>query len=190
MSRLLTNLLASTLLMLVVNVAYSADAREVKTISVVDVPTSGPGSFANMVELYCMKYALIEWQHIITILREMEATPYPLDSYFQTAACQPDGYGDDVKSPIAHVVADDTCKREKFLNMMWLYYTKKRNDPTKFTEILNARNTRGETLLDYLESQRVRDKYNEELQESADKIIAFACSHGAKYSTYPNKTCP
>ena len=139
---------------------------------------------------FCDKFSLIEWQFIVSTLKEMEATPYPIDSYFQTAACQPRGYGDDVKSPIVHVVADNTSKREKFLNMMWLYYTKKRNDPAKFTEVLNVTNTRGETLLDYLESQQVRDKYNEELQESADKIIAFACSHGAKYSTYPNKRCP
>jgi hypothetical protein len=95
-----------------------------------------------------------------------------------------------VKAPLLHTLGYDTSKCEKFLNILWLYYTKKRNEPNKFVEAINSKNTLGETLLDYLESQRINGRYNDGLQTSANKIIDFACAHGGIYSTYTNKKCP
>jgi hypothetical protein len=155
-----------------VALAEAADSREVSQLH------------------FCAQFAMIEWQLIASLVKEMEATPYPIDSYFQTAACQPGGYSDAVKSPILHTLADDPSKREKFLDILWLYYTKKRNDPAKFVEAINAKNTEGETLLDYFESQIKNGRLGEGSQQSAKKIIAIACSHGAVYSAYPNKKCP
>ncbi len=153
-------------------------------------PTTGPGSHEDLQDLYCRKFSLIEVNFVATTIKEMEATPYPIDSYFQTAACQPGEYGRDVKSPIFHIIADDPTKRENFLNILWLYYTKKRNDPAKFIEAVNFKNTKGETLLDYIESRSKDKNYKEIFKESLTKIIAMACSHGAEYSAYPDKKCP
>ncbi len=140
---------------------------------------------------FCLQFSNIEWQIITTMLEDMQATPYPLDDYFKTPACQPEGYSNVVKSPLAHLIGDDPSKRVKFLDIMWLYYNKKRKDPSKFAEMVNAKNTEGETLLDYLESMRVKGKYTiEGSKNSVAQIISMACSHGAAYSVYAEKKCP
>ncbi|MDD4974092.1 MAG: hypothetical protein PHY93_07055 [Bacteriovorax sp.] len=141
--------------------------------------------------IFCHKFDQIEWQSVASLItKEMEPTGYSVEDFFKAPACQPGGYSDAVKSPILHVIADDPSKRVKFLDIIWLYYSKKRNDPAKFAEVVNAKNTKGETLLDYFESQKRNDSYNTGLQADADKIIAIACSHGAVFSVYKDKKCP
>jgi len=140
---------------------------------------------------FCLQFSNIQWQVITKMLDEMQASPYPIDDYFKTSVCQSEGYSNVVKSPLAHIIADDPGKRVKFLDIMWLYYNKKRNDPLKFVEMVNAKNTEGETLLDYLESMRIKGKYTKDSSKnSVAKIISEACSHGAIYSAYPDKKCP
>jgi hypothetical protein len=140
---------------------------------------------------FCLQFSNIEWQVITTMLDDMQATPYPVDDYFKISACQPEGYSNVVKSPLAHVIADDPSKRIKFLDILWLYYSKKRKDPSKFVEMVNAKNTEGETLLDYLESMRLKGKYTiDGSKASVAQIISVACSHGALYSAFPDKKCP
>ena len=140
---------------------------------------------------FCLAFAQIEGNFVGATLREMEATPYPVDEYFTTSTCQPDGYSDVVKSPIIHTVADDPSKRVGFLDSIWLYYSKKRKEPGKFAAVVNAKNTEGETLLDYIESMRSRGKYTVDgTKASLEKIVSSACAHGAVYSVYKDKRCP
>lgn len=154
-------------------------------------PAVEKSSKQELQDLYCMKFANIEWQSIASTIKEMEATPYPVDSYFLTASCQPAGYSEVVKSPISHIIADDPSKRENFLNIIWLYYSKKRNDPAKFVDMVNAKNTEGETLLDYIETMSRNGIYlSDGSKASVAKIISVACSHGAVYSAFPEKKCP
>jgi hypothetical protein len=156
-----------------------------------DDSTSTSLTQSDYQDIFCHKFAQIEQQSLVSLIADqMEKTPYPIDDYFKTPTCQPDGYSDAVKSPIPHIVADDPSKRVQFLDILWLYYSKKRKDPSRFTDLVNAKNTKGETLLDYFESQRLHDNYNAGLQANADKIIAMICTHGAVYSAYPNKKCP
>lgn len=56
--------------------------------------------------------------------------------------------------------------------------------------MVNAKNTNGETLLDYIETRKQEPNYARIMKDDLDKIISFACSHGAVYSAYPNKKCP
>ena len=140
---------------------------------------------------FCLLFSQIEGNFVGSTIREMEATPYPVDEYFKTSTCQPDGYSNVVKSPIIHTVADDPIKRVGFLDSIWLYYSKKRKEPEKFADVVNAKNTEGETLLDYIESMRLRGKYSlDGTKASLEKIINSACAHGAVYNTYKDKKCP
>lgn len=140
---------------------------------------------------FCDKFSMIEWESVGTTLKEMEATPYPVDTYFQMASCQPSNYNSSVKAPIFHLIADNPSKREKFLNILWLYYSRKKNDPVGFTKNLNAKNTKGETLLDYIESMKKNDMYPTlAFQTSISKIISMVCSRGGVYSVYSNMRCP
>ncbi|MBC7428879.1 MAG: hypothetical protein H7336_09730 [Bacteriovorax sp.] len=143
-------------------------------------------------DIFCHKFDQIEWQSVASLItKEMEPTGYSVEDFFKSPACQPGGYSDVVKSPILHVIADDPSKRVKFLDIIWLYYSKKRNDPSKFAEVVNAKNTKGETLLDYLETMKIRGEYpSEGSQASVVKIIEIACSHGAVFSVYKDKKCP
>lgn len=142
--------------------------------------------------IFCHKFSQIEWQMLGSLLvEEIEKTPFPTDDYFKIAACQPGGYSAAVKSPLLHIIADDPSKRMKFLNILWAYYTKRRKEPAIFTEIVNAKNTKGETLLDYIETMVQRGNYSSDgSKEAIAQIVSTACSHGAIYSAYPKKKCP
>lgn len=154
-------------------------------------PSPPPLSQANYQSIFCDKFSMIEWTYIAPTIKEMEETPYAVDAYFQTPSCQPRNYGANVKCPLFHIIADSPGKRENFLNIMWLYYTKKRKDPAKFVEAINFKNTKGETLLDYIESMKKDGMYpTTETQATVEKIIATACSRGAVYSFYLDKKCP
>ncbi|MBC7430206.1 MAG: hypothetical protein H7336_16450 [Bacteriovorax sp.] len=147
----------------------------------------------NYQDIFCHKFDQIEWQSVASLItKEMEPSGYSVEDFFKAPACQPGGYSDVVKSPILQVIADDPSKRVKFLDIIWLYYSKKRNDPAKFAEVVNAKNTKGETLLDYLETMKIRGEYpSEGSQTSVVKIIEVACSHGAVFSVYKDKKkCP
>ena len=133
---------------------------------------------------YCMKFEQIPSQLTGALIKEFESKNISPEAYLMAPLCQPDGYSDAVSSPMIHAVADDPNKREETLNNIWLYYSKKRKQPEIFTELLNAKNTMGETFLDYLASRVDRDHYNVVNQYfSIAYIVKFSCEHGAVYST-------
>lgn len=139
---------------------------------------------------FCIKFSLIRQQMVGVAIKEMEATPITPEEYFTEPVCQPDGYSDAVQSPIIHVVADDISKREEFLQNIWLYYSKKRKQPEIFDKAINAKNTKGETLLDYLETMRLKNQYPyPEQQQQLKKVITMLCTHKGVYATYKDKKC-
>ena len=90
-----------------------------------------------------------------------------------------------------HAIADDITKREEFLNNIWLYYSKKRKQPEIFNQAINAKNTKGETLLDYLQVMKKNNSYTEPTQLIAlDKIIKMLCDHGGVYASNKELKCP
>lgn len=142
-------------------------------------------------EGYCMQFSQIPQQMVGKMIKELETTGYPVEKYLTDPLCQPRGYSDAVKSPMLHAVADDVNKREEFLNNIWLYYSKKLKQPEIFNEAINAKNTKGETLLDYIEVMRSKKYYTlEEQQPPLEKIIKMLCDHGGVYAKTPNKKCP
>lgn len=139
---------------------------------------------------YCMQFTQIPQEMVGTMIKELETTGYPVEKYLTDPICQPAGYSDAVKSPMIHAVADDVNKREQFLNNIWLYYSKKRKQPEIFDQAINAKNSKGETLLDYIETQRNKNQYPlSEQQPPLEKIIKMLCAHGGVYATTPNKKC-
>ncbi|MEA9358046.1 hypothetical protein SHI21_17570 [Bacteriovorax sp. PP10] len=140
---------------------------------------------------YCMQFAQIPQEMVGTMIKELETTGYPVERYLTDPICQPAGYSVSVKSPMLHAIADDVNKREEFLNNIWLYYSKKRKQPEIFDQAVNAKNSKGETLLDYIETQRKNNSYPlPEQQPPLEKIIKMLCAHGGVYAKNPNKKCP
>lgn len=139
---------------------------------------------------WCMKFQQIREQYVGKFIKEMEDTNFPVDEYFTRKECQPERYSEVVKSPLTHYIAEAPVTRQDFLLRIWNYYFFKRKSPEVFPAIVNAVNTKGETLLDYMESLRLRNiNTDDEQQDSIRKIISFACSHGGVYLYHKNKKC-
>jgi len=153
-------------------------------------PAEEKMSKEDVQSMYCYKFDQIEKNSIALTLKAIEETSYSVEEVLNTPLCQPANYSAAVKSPVSHVIADDPSKRVEFLDIFWLYYSKKRKDPAKFAEFVNAKNTEGETLLDYIETRMKEPIYARIMKENISKIISTACAHGAVYSFYADKKCP
>lgn len=139
---------------------------------------------------YCMQFTQIPQEMVGAMIKELETTGYAVEKYLSDPICQPEGYSNAVKSPMIHAVADDVNRREEFLNNIWNYYSKKRKQPEIFNQVINSKNTKGETLLDYIETLRTHNTYSlVDQQPPLEKIIAMLCTHGGIYSKYSNKKC-
>ncbi|MBC7429933.1 MAG: hypothetical protein H7336_15065 [Bacteriovorax sp.] len=147
-------------------------------------------SFIDYQASYCMKFVQIEKNELNQMIRDLKETPYSVDDYFQKAGCKPEKAGG-VKSPILHLTAEAPCSRVEYPQIIYKYYTVKRKDPKLWIEAVNAKNTLGETYLDYIESLNKQNDFNTvATKECASQLIAFACKTGATYSKVKNKTCP
>lgn len=144
----------------------------------------------DYIEKYCMKFNQTPKELVSSLIKEFEKSSFPVDEYFLHNKCQMEGYSTAVKSPMIHSIAEAPESRADFLNSIWLYYSKKRKQPEVFLQILNTKNTRGETILDYVESLRLKGRNNHpDLAQPVDNLISFICSHGGIYSFHKNKSC-
>jgi hypothetical protein len=140
---------------------------------------------------YCLRFTQIPQEMVGSTIKDMEKTAITPEEYLTEAICQPRGYSDAVKSPMIHAVADDITKREEFLQNIWLYYSKKRKQPEIFDKAINAKNSKGETLLDYLQHMKKTNYYTEPTQLVAlEKIIKMLCAHGGVYAVRQEFKCP
>ena len=150
-------------------------------------------SFADCQDGLCRKYTQIIRNQLHSFIDELETTtPYSIDEFLQKPGCNQEGYNSDkVKSPMLHLTCEDPALREDFLQLFYKYYTVKRKDPSLWLAAINAKNTEGETALDYFEHQIRGNNYHvPESKNALANMIAFACSKGAVYSKYKDKKCP
>jgi hypothetical protein len=192
-----------------INVAYSDSSNCVNCgpKEVPGMPTAGNKTIGSLeklakadygtatdkeayMELFCLKIKQISSGNIGLTFKEMEASPFPVDEYFKTPQCQADGYSNVVKSPLIHLILDDPAGRGALLKKISSYFVVKNKSPERFVQALNSKNTKGETFLDYIESNRLDGRNNQPDQiEIVNSLITFACSSGGVYSKYPNKKC-
>jgi hypothetical protein len=109
--------------------------------------------------------------------------------YWTTAYCEPRRIGGTM-SPIVHLVAENPTDRNAYLVALRKYYDEK-NDRNSFVEILNSKNSRGHTLLDYINYLYVAEyrNYDKLDEKPLNNLVQFLCDNGAKYSFYKKK-CP
>lgn len=140
---------------------------------------------------YCMQFQQNGFENLGSMIKEMEASPYPVDDYFLEPECQAKSYSPSVKSPIIHAVADDPNGKEQSLRVVLAYYNKKRKQPQIFTKVLNQQNSLGETFLDYIETLRRRGiTSHPDQQAPLKRIIEIACRNDAGYYIYKELNCP
>lgn len=170
--------------------AYAKEVSNPPTTINKKVSMDGVGSFEDSQLGYCIKYTQIEKNFVLSLLKEMEASPYSLEDYIQIPGCLNQGYSRAVKSPMLHLSADSPGKSGDAIEIIYKYYTMKRKQPELWLKAINAKNTEGETFLDYVEMLKRKNRYfGEETQNKIQHIITFACSKGAVYAVYKDKTC-
>ncbi len=140
---------------------------------------------------FCSRFNVTVQEMVGPLIKEMEKTQLTPEEFFSEPVCQPDLYSEVVKCPMIHKIADDITKREEFLQNIWLYYSKKLKKPEIFDKIVKSKNTHGESILDYLESMRLKKMYEFPDQKLAlKKIIKMLCDHGVVYEKRTNLKCP
>lgn len=140
---------------------------------------------------YCLQFEMIPKEMVTTLIKKMLTTPISPEQFLTEPVCLINIYSDKVRMPMLHFIAEDPISREDFLRLISLYYIKKVKQPETFRNIVNAKNTHGETLLDFLETMRLSNKYLFDTQKAAVKnIIKILCDNGAVYATTKNKSCP
>lgn len=184
--------------------AFSANSAEpLKTGSVeqkesmagkVDVSLLKTGSaeyarFMEFVSISCLDFKNMERQEISSNISTFEKSEYPIDKVIQTANCRPSKVGGGARVPMLQMAADDIGKKVEYPEVFYKYYKMKRKQPELFAEAINAKNTLGHTLLDYIAYLQEQGKYAPSAKSDIDRMLAFACSHGGIYSHY-EKSCP
>jgi hypothetical protein len=123
------------------------------------------------------------------VLNDMETIQpsVKVENYFLEAGCNPDNIGS-TRSPLAHLAAEAPTVRMAHLEVIRKYFLEK-NKMGMFTKILNAKNTKGHTTLDYLHYMLENKKLTEKQINFSGEFINYLCANGAAYSHYPNKSC-
>lgn len=149
--------------------------------------------FENYQDGFCRTFTHIVRNQLGRFITDLEeSTPFSIDDLLQQPGCEQEGYNSDrVKSPVLHLTADDPWLRIEFLQLFHKYYNVKRKNNDLWLAAVNAKNTEGETMLDYFEHQQSKwYKDSESYKKAAQEIIDFACSKGAVYVKYNYKRCP
>jgi len=155
--------------------------------------SSDKPDFLDTSNRYCMEFGQQSESTVIYYLKtELEkASYYSVEDYFQRAGCRIEGYGGDVKAPLLHMVVDYPESRQNFAEKVFAYYHKRRKSHDLWLKAINAKNTEGETLLDYLEFRLQSNAYlSEGTLSGAKSIRKYICENGGVYSKYSDKKCP
>lgn len=140
---------------------------------------------------YCLKFEMIPKEMVTTLIKKMLTTPISPEQFLTEPVCLTETYNNNVRMPMLHFIAEDPIAREDFLRLILLYYEKKAKQPEIFKRVVNAKNSKGDTLLDYLEILRLKNNYRFDTQKVALKsVIKILCDNGAVYATTKNKACP
>lgn len=149
--------------------------------------------FESNLQSYCLGFIQTTENSMPLLIKKIETkTAYSIDDYLTYPWCEQKGYNSNfVRSPILHQVADEPNGKENYLQVFWEHYHyDKPNGDALWLKVINAKNTKGETLLDYIEGETSRGSYpNSDATGAINTIIAYACSHGATYAKY-DKKCP
>ena len=111
-----------------------------------------------------------------------------VDNYWQEAGCEAQ-YMAQTMSPLVHVIAENSTDRMQFMVYLRKYYANKKDLGT-FKKIVNAKNSQGQTVLDYIQHAFNNRRFVSMEEKGLNEFIKFLCENGAEYSKSPGKRCP
>ena len=111
-----------------------------------------------------------------------------VEKSFLEDACIPRKIGAAL-SPIAHIAAEGPVSRLGHLKAIQSYFAEQ-GKPEFFKQIINAKNTRGYTTLDYLQFMNDENIYSKEFEDGINIFIRYLCDNGGEYAIFkPTKKC-
>ena len=111
-----------------------------------------------------------------------------LEKSFLEDGCIPRKIGNAL-SPIAHIAAEVPVSRMGHLQAIQSYFAGQ-GKPEFFKQIINAKNTRGYTTLDYLQFMNDENIYSKEFEDGINIFIRYLCDNGGEYAIFkPTKKC-
>lgn len=160
-----------------------------KLNNIVTKATYQSTDIAGYHQSYCLKFEHVSNTYMFKkdILEAMKKTPYGIEKLWTLQGCSPKNMGA-TDSPLIHLVAEDVGGKTQFFLALHKYLMDQKDEKT-WLKILNARSSRGHTLLDFIVYMTERKIYLYEEIESVNNLIKIACEKGAVFSTY-NRKCP
>ena len=154
--------------------------------------TEADASFYSYLYMYCsiLEDPKNEKEFLKKMIVPMAAKSFGSspDRYWTEAGCEA-RYIPDTFSPIPHVIAENTTDRMQFMHYLKKIYVAK-NDLATFKKIINSKNTKGQTILDYIHHVWSIKRYIKEEEPALNEFVKYLCDNGAEYSTFKNKKCP
>lgn len=142
-------------------------------------------------KIYCMQFIQLSniYELRKNMLEKISKSAFPADHHWIDANCTPNRIGG-TASPMIHLVAEEVGGRRKFLEALDKYFQSRRDkDPQLWQRVINARNSRGMTILDYIEFMRENKLLRQEELEDIESLIVYVCSRGGLYLS-TRKSCP
>ena len=169
----------------------SADADNIdKVIQVMNQgnDSRGSSSLTNEVKGFCMALKQFQGQAPSfkkEILIPMTKAGYKIESILKSPECTSESIGG-TSSPILHLVADNVEARFKYLKIIYEYFLSRGEASTTWLNIINAPNSRQQSLLDYVYFLQQKKIISE---DQGNRLIVFLCSTDGEFLSSP-VACP
>lgn len=148
-------------------------------------------AFHQYIGPYCITFEQLPNSYELKrkIIDSMNKSSFGPDSYFLNPGCDPQFVGATLM-PMVHIVVEDSTNRLVLLKSLRTYYLEERKRPDLWFRVVNAKNTRGWTTLDYLEYVLRENKLAMPAEaKGVNSLRKFLCDNGGAYSLF-KKTCP
>ena len=138
----------------------------------------------------CLQFVTIESSDALFLAKEIDASPFSLDAVLQTPYCEPRKIGANHKITMLQLTVEDPYSRLGHMELMYKYIVKKHKNEQIWFNAINATNTAGMTMLDYMHFVLGNGNFtSEEARAQVGKVRQFVCEHGGVYKKYPQRSC-
>lgn len=128
----------------------------------------------------CSNYYEFRKEMLISVNADF---PFGEDIMWLIPSQRPNNIGD-VYVPVLHLALEVPSEREGYIRYLMEYYVGFRKKPDVWLDILNAKNTKGYTFLDYAEFLKQSNQVLASQQKSFSALVEFVSKEGGVYSRY------
>jgi hypothetical protein len=157
-----------------------------------DLLSKNDSNFMDNLSMFCMDFdggekgAKTFRKRVLNDMETIQPS-VKVENYFLEAGCNPNKIGA-TRAPLAHLATEEATVFIAHLEVIRKYFVEK-VQIGMFAKVLNAKNTKGHTTLDYLHYLLENKILTKKQINYSGEFINYLCAHGAEYSYYPDKAC-